>query len=868
MLEKGTVVFGNWTVEERIGSGAFGTVYKIKREDFGAVYYAAMKVIRIPQDADDNERLQSEGMNKADISEYYKQIVSDFGKEIQLLSSLDGVTNIVDYKDHIIEPNEDFGYTIYIKMQLLTPVKKLLLGSGEDAKFLSVDETLKLGKDMCSALEVCEKKRIIHRDIKIDNIFISEDGDYKLGDFGIARQLEATQGEMSKKGTLMYMAPEVFKGEKYDRTADIYSLGIVLYRLLNKNRAPFFPDYPQTIKFTDKEEANNRRLNGDIVPSIAGLSDELNTVLRKACAYNPRDRYQSASDFKAALERIADISFVPVTPSIEEEKTTAIFSNMPIIEPVSDDTSDEATVGIFYNDSTPEVIFKDAQTEAGVKENPVDEAILSNTFFEKDTVTLVRPEEDEKTATACPVPVVKEKTKNKETKDGKKNKKGAIVIIALILLIAVGVGVFFVVRRFSGSDEKGDANTSSTGALLSENGTSTDNTNESTGSILSESAGTTVDNDTTILSEPDTTEDIAPVMVSVPYVVGKKSEDAFNLMKANGLYVYFTYSNSDTVAEGTVISQNVSAGTQVEKGESIVLTVSGGKNKQLVTVTFNANGGSVDISNTTVYYGTTYGTIPTPTRDYYTFDGWYTAATGGSKITSSTTVNNSANHTLYAHWTQNSVSDWVLASEVPAGAQIIDTKWTYTKTETTTSTSSSLSGWTQTGSTWKEIGSGTHYYGSFPSGFNTSDYRYTKYNGNAISSSENATTKRLVSTSSAYTYVYYHWCYPLGGYHSEGNRLIGSYNGEYVPGGGYATIWECFESTTNSTVCEDDNCYKFTGNSTYSFWWHKVIVYKQTYVEYQKVYTYKKVTSCTSETEVSNGGQISNVQKYVQYRPK
>ena len=285
------------------------------------------------------------------------------------------------------------------------------------------------------------------------------------------------------------------------------------------------------------------------------------------------------------------------------------------------------------------------------------------------------------------------------------------------------------------------------------------------------------------------------------------------------------------------------------------------------TITLNANGGSVSTSSKTATFGSTYGTLPTPTRNYYTFEGWYTAASGGSKITSSSTVSNASNHTLYAHWKQKGVSDWVLASDVPSGVEIVNTKWTYTRTETTTSTSSSLSGWTQTGSTWNKSGSGSHYYASFPSGFNTSDSRYSKYKGNAISSYENSTNKRSVSGSSVATYVYYHWSYALSGNHSEGNRLVGSYNGEYINGCGYATIWECFESTTNSTAYAD-SCFKFTGHSTYSYWWYKVPVYSQTYTDYQKVYSYKKVTSCTSTTEVSNGGEISNVKKYVQYREK
>lgn len=491
MLEKGTVVFGNWTVEERIGSGAFGTVYKIKREDFDEEYVAAMKVICIPQDGDEKGRLHSEGMNDTDISLYYKQIAKDFIKEIKLLSSLDGVTNIVDYKDHVIETNDDLGYTIYIKMQLLTPVNKLLVDESNNAKFLSNEDILKLGKDICSALEVCEKKRIIHRDIKIDNIFISEDGDYKLGDFGIARQLEATQGEMSKKGTLMYMAPEVFKGEKYDKTADIYSLGIVLYRLLNKNRAPFFPNYPDPIKFSDKETANARRLKGEVLPDIIGISAELNAVLKKACAFNPSDRYQSASELKAALELVETAVVAPVVVApetstvveIEEDKTESVFAPAFVavepVTPVAGNIVDEdATVGVF--NSAP---IASAEPVAPIVEDTMEEektesvfanerdAILSDSFYEKETVTLESFDEektesvfdaapvdtmeedtfdDEKTESVFAPVVDKKKVESaasvKENTTKKSKSEGIIPIISVIVVIAIIAGICGIIR--------------------------------------------------------------------------------------------------------------------------------------------------------------------------------------------------------------------------------------------------------------------------------------------------------------------------------------------------------------------------------------------------------------------------------------
>ena len=81
-------------------------------------------------------------------------------------------------------------------------------------KQLTEKEVIKLGMDLSKALEYCRKLKIIHRDIKPENIFVSRFGDFKLGDFGIARELERTMSGFSKKGTYSYMAPEMYKGEK------------------------------------------------------------------------------------------------------------------------------------------------------------------------------------------------------------------------------------------------------------------------------------------------------------------------------------------------------------------------------------------------------------------------------------------------------------------------------------------------------------------------------------------------------------------------------------------------------------------------------------------------------------------------------
>ncbi len=291
----------------------------------------------------------------------------------------------------------------------------------------------------------------------------------------------------------------------------------------------------------------------------------------------------------------------------------------------------------------------------------------------------------------------------------------------------------------------------------------------------------------------------------------------------------------------------------------------------MLTLTFDADGGTVSEASRVVYLGNPYGTLPVPTRDYYTFDGWYTAVEGGELVTAETTPISTADVTVYAHWTQNPVSDWVLESEVPEGAEIIDTKWTYTKTETQESTSTSIDGWTQTGSYWNKTGSGTHYYGNYYSGFDTSNSLYKKYNKSELKASETTTTKREVSSASTYTYIYWHWNYtdtdePVKPY----NRTIGdTYTSKY-------NHFAAFESTTKYGNTDqlgntsDGIYYCYRDNYTdVSWWWFRTIIYKQTYTDYQKIFQYQKITdNIESETEIVNGNQISNVQKMVQYRAK
>ena len=293
-------LFGSWYIKDMLGMGSYGTVYELERQDFGATYKAALKAITIPQSQNQVDSLGADGMDEASVASYFRQVAEEVVGEFVLMSKLKGNSNIVSYEDHIVIPHkEGIGWDILIRMELLTP----LIAHVRSNK-LAPNDVVKFGIDLCRALEICQKHNIIHRDIKPENIFISDNGDYKLGDFGIARTLERTTGALSKKGTFTYMAPEIYIGREYGSSVDIYSLGIVMYWLLNENRTPFLPSYPATITPRDREQALLMRIRGDAPPPPCMADGRLAEIVLKMCAFNPKERYDSLALLRADLEGV------------------------------------------------------------------------------------------------------------------------------------------------------------------------------------------------------------------------------------------------------------------------------------------------------------------------------------------------------------------------------------------------------------------------------------------------------------------------------------------------------------------------------------------------------------------------------------
>lgn len=300
MDEVQKLIWPDWELREILGRGTFGVVYRARKEQQGVKTDSAIKVVLIPKSEEDYNSLREEGCNDEQTSTYIRKIVDDCVNEIKLMDSLKGTDNIVNIEDYkVVELVPNTRWCIIIRMELLTPLTQY-----KELHPLEERDIIRLGIDICKALQRCRARNVIHRDIKIANIFVNEFGDFKLGDFGIAKRLDEFQNAQTRLGTLNFLAPEIYQGRAYDSGVDIYSLGMVLYMLGNRGRLPFLDIGSEMIDARAKEDANMRRLHGETMPMPAQVSAALGEIICKACAYEPSERYPHPAEMQEALQRL------------------------------------------------------------------------------------------------------------------------------------------------------------------------------------------------------------------------------------------------------------------------------------------------------------------------------------------------------------------------------------------------------------------------------------------------------------------------------------------------------------------------------------------------------------------------------------
>ena len=410
--------FGSWHIKRFIGAGSYGKVFEIERRDFDMVFTGALKAITIPADKSEYEQVLEAGMDREGASTYFRDYVQELNREIALMSRLKGHSNIVSYEDHQIIPHEDgIGWDILIRMELLRPINDAL----RQNKSFTRAEVIRLGTDLCRALEVCGQYNIIHRDIKPANIFISDTGDYKLGDFGVARIASASTGASTRAGTVNYMAPEVFRGEKYTANVDIYSLGLVMYQLLNANRMPFYPPYPQPITFSAAEQARARRLAGEALPLPSGAQDALGQLVCKACAPDPAQRFAGPLALRKALEALPQAQPAPLAIDPPGGRPDPLndtigtpgpdwhWRNGQLVQdPPADGADPEATFDPHLSPAPAPLVDETVRVETAQPAAPADDRTVRLMPADVPPAPAQAPKEDRTERVAAPAPQVPE----------------------------------------------------------------------------------------------------------------------------------------------------------------------------------------------------------------------------------------------------------------------------------------------------------------------------------------------------------------------------------------------------------------------------------------------------------------------------
>jgi len=509
------VLQGRYEIIEKIGSGGMSNVFRAKDLKLGRM--VAIKVLKDEFCTDLN-------------------FVEKFKREAQAAASLLG-ENIVNIYDVV-----DEGRYHFIVMELVDGItlKEYIRIKGK----LDITEGVSIAIQVARALKTAHAQHIVHRDIKPQNILITDDSKVKVADFGIARAVSEQTVNANAIGSVHYISPEQARGGRCDARSDIYSLGITMYEMFT-GRVPFTGESTVAVALAHLEQAMTP-------PSVYNnkISPNLERIILKCTKKDPANRYQNITEL---LDDLENVLLNPDTP---------------------------------YEISGSTKIIKAEDTAMLSRVEPIDD--MSDDEYERDDKEEEEDDDDEY-------------DEEDEKMDKIMSVAGVIIAVIIVVLLVFFVGRFTGVFGGKGSDTSQSKLDSTQTKMPDVVGLSekmadkklSDNNLQM--QVKSSEYSDTVEKGNVISQEPKADEVVSKyskvsVVISLGSdafdisklnLVGKTKESAESLLKENGFSTDTKEEPSDTVPKGSVISYTP---TKPKNGERVTLTVSSGKKVTKVVV--------------------------------------------------------------------------------------------------------------------------------------------------------------------------------------------------------------------------------------------------------------------------------------------
>ncbi len=526
----GKILGNRYELLQCVGEGGMSFVYKARCRKLNR--FVAVKILK--DEFKNNE-----------------EIVRRFKKEATAIANLSN-PNVVNVLD--VGTQDDINYIVmeYVEGKTLKDIIK-------EKGALPYEVAISIGIKVAKALECAHKSGIIHRDVKPQNILVTEEGVVKVTDFGIAKSMDSSTiaHTNSVMGSAHYFSPEQAKGTYTDYRTDLYSLGIVLYEMVT-GVVPFNGDSPVTVavKHIQEKAIPPKNINQNIPNS-------LNDLIMKAMEKDPVNRYQTAKEIIGDLEKIKKDPNVTISSKSAEDEDQFTRVMSPVVVPNTE-----------TNNSEPDEDDED-----------------DDEYYEDDE------DEDEEENNI--------QTKPQKAINKKKNKSPILIIIATILVVALGITLGFLgMKKFmeGGKDVKipnvvgekvEDAKSKLEGLGLKVVEV-TEESDQEKGIVLK--VDPNVDSTVKTGSEVKLTVSGGEGQIKVPNFAEMNLDSVKRTLKSLGLELGTVDEEySDSVPRGEVISQSPNANESVDKGSKVNVTISKGKEIKNITLNIpDVSGKSVD----------------------------------------------------------------------------------------------------------------------------------------------------------------------------------------------------------------------------------------------------------------------------------